>query len=302
MNNIYYGKIAIPSNIALNGGTKKIYIKGIPYNLIIPKGIVTGKILRVRRPDEDWLIKVEVVNNQDYRNRQDNTIYKILAFALLIIFILLVYKNFISNKINKATTSSREVFVCKDYDGKIEKNFILLNNKCYVPNVSNGDDIKTLATDLTAICSDNNSCKIEKLFEYVRDIPYDYSVLVHDHNARSPEETLILHKGDCDDKSNLLVSLFHAVGVKSYLVMLQKQYKHIFVIVEDDNMIDENRFILLGNKKFIICDAASEGSPAGMPIAQALLGKRLFLNDIENIIDPFEKDVIIPDENNIKGI
>ncbi len=55
--------------------------------------------------------------------------------------------------------------------------------------------------------------------------------------------------GDCDDKSNLLISLLNAKGYEAYFVLVPK---HIFVIVNIGFILPNKKSIIYKIKTFFI--------------------------------------------------
>ena len=84
--------------------------------------------------------------------------------------------------------------------------------------------------------------------------------------------------GDCDDKSNLLISLLHGVGTEAYFVLVPE---HIFVIVSiDDKQLSYKKGIWIDGKKYYILESTAKGSEVGYPLTYKL-------SDIEMIFDPY---------------
>jgi len=145
----------------------------------------------------------------------------------------------------------------------------------YINSTSSSKYIKDLAYTLTKHCK-SDICKVQSLLDYVTNIPYR----VNHFKAHSPKQTLENNFGDCDDKSNLLISLLHVLGYKSYFILVPK---HIFVVVALDE-IHLKRLIkglYINGEKFYILETTAKGSRIGYPL-------RYELKDIKAIIEPFE--------------
>ena len=86
--------------------------------------------------------------------------------------------------------------------------------------------------------------------------------------------------GDCDDKSNLLISLLHALDIEAYFVLVPK---HIFVIValDDVRLRGLRKALWIDETPYYILETTAPNSPIGFPFHYKL-------KDIEMILDPFE--------------
>jgi len=102
--------------------------------------------------------------------------------------------------------------------------------------------IRAVAINLTQLQPERSTLhEVAVLFEFVRD-SIRYVGDVNDvETLTTPEKTLALRAGDCDDKSVLLASLLESIGyqtkfiVSSYLSPLV--YEHVFVGVDCDGML-----------------------------------------------------------------
>jgi len=146
------------------------------------------------------------------------------------------------------------------------------NEGTYINSTTTDPQLKTLAKKLTQKCL-NNKCRVQNLLNYVSNIPY----VINNYSAHSPRETIQQNFGDCDDKSNLLISLLHQLHIESYFVLVPK---HIFVIVKLDN-IKNKKALYLNNRPFYILETTAKNSPIGFPLHYKL-------DDISAIIEPFE--------------
>ena len=142
----------------------------------------------------------------------------------------------------------------------------------YINSTSTKPYIQELANQLTKKCH-STLCFTEKILDYVTNIPYK----INNFQAHSPQQSIQNNFGDCDDKSNLLISLLHAKNIESYFVLVPK---HIFVIVA----LDENIPIYglyLNDKKYYILESTAKNSAIGFPL-------RYEFENIHAIIEPFE--------------
>ncbi|HIQ27267.1 MAG TPA: hypothetical protein EYH42_02035 [Sulfurovum sp.] len=97
------------------------------------------------------------------------------------------------------------------------------SNGIYTSYVSTSEEIQQKARNLTQACNDT-LCSVESVLNFVTAIPY----VTNTFQKSSPKKTIEQNFGDCDDKSNLLISLLHVLDIEAYFVLVPK---HIFVIV-----------------------------------------------------------------------
>ncbi|HHS93487.1 MAG TPA: transglutaminase domain-containing protein, partial [Campylobacterales bacterium] len=142
----------------------------------------------------------------------------------------------------------------------------------YVNSTSSDKELQRLAQEITQECS-NDVCRVQKLLDYVTEIPY----VVNHFTAHSPQETIQQNFGDCDDKSNLLISLLHSLHIESYFVLVPK---HIFVIVAL-NKLPYTKALYLDGKPYYILESTAKNSSIGFPL-------KYELNEISAIVEPFE--------------
>ena len=153
----------------------------------------------------------------------------------------------------------------------------------YVNNTRSNTQLQTLALKLTQDCV-NKTCQVQNVLDYVSNIPYK----INHFQAHTPQKTIQENFGDCDDKSNLLISLLHQLNIKSYFVLVPK---HIFVIVSLDSFKNKHarKALYLNGEAYYILESTAPNSPIGFPL-------RYKLNEIKTIIEPF-KNKKIPIKN-----
>jgi hypothetical protein len=156
----------------------------------------------------------------------------------------------------------------------VNRRHIGTNDGVYINSTSSSPYIKKLAKSLTKSCS-TDLCRVQNILDYTTNIPYR----VNNFKAHSPQETIQKNFGDCDDKSNLLISLLHELQLESYFVLVPK---HIFVIValQDTHLEHLVKGLYIEGKKFYILESTAKNSPIGFPLHYEL-GK------INAIIEPF---------------
>ena len=156
----------------------------------------------------------------------------------------------------------------------VDRRHIGTDDGTYINSTTDNDPyIKELSYNLTSKC-ETTLCQVQSILDYVTHIPYKINPI----NADSPHETIERNFGDCDDKSNLLISLLHELQLESYFVLVPH---HIFVIIAlEDESLNHLKGLYLDGKKFYILESTAEGSSVGFPF-------RYKISDIEEIIEPF---------------
>jgi hypothetical protein len=157
----------------------------------------------------------------------------------------------------------------------VNRRHISTEDGVYINNTSNSKDIQKLAHTLSKNCQ-SDLCRVQNILNYVTYIPYK----INNFQAHSPQQTIHLNFGDCDDKSNLLISLLHELNLESYFVLVPR---HIFVIVALDEVHLNSlvKGLYIGGKKYYILESTSKGSPIGFPLQYKL-------SEISAVIEPFE--------------
>lgn len=142
----------------------------------------------------------------------------------------------------------------------------------YTNKVSTSEEIVKKARDLTENCK-SEPCEVQNILDYVTHIPYK----INHFRANSPQKTIQNNFGDCDDKSNLLISMLHALDKEAYFVLVPK---HIFVIVTIKEPLADTKGLWIDGKKYYILESTAKGSLLGYPLHYAL-------TDIQAIVEPF---------------
>lgn len=155
----------------------------------------------------------------------------------------------------------------------VDKTQISTNDGIYTSYVTNSEQIVKKANLLTKQC-ENNVCKVQILLDYVTNIPYR----THIFQQKSPQKTIQENFGDCDDKSNLLISMLHGLGIESYFVLVPK---HIFVIVPlEDKRLLNRKGLWINGRKYYILESTAKDSMIGFPLHYST-------DEIDIIIEPF---------------
>ncbi|MDX4061023.1 transglutaminase family protein [Aliarcobacter skirrowii] len=153
----------------------------------------------------------------------------------------------------------------------VKNQFIDIGNSTYVNQVRVDNFTNELAQFLTKDCK-SSICEVQSMLDFVTNIPYK----INENVAKSPKKVVEQNFGDCDDKSNLLISLLKAKAYEAYFVLVPK---HIFVVVNLE-ALNNKKALYLNDRKFYILETTATNSKIGFPL-------KYNLNEIEAIVDPF---------------
>ncbi|MFK5975396.1 MAG: transglutaminase domain-containing protein [Sulfurovum sp.] len=143
----------------------------------------------------------------------------------------------------------------------------------YTSYITTSPEIKQRALFLTKDTTDK-LYQIQLLLNFVTDITYQTETF----QRSLPKQTIEQNFGDCDDKSNLLISLLHALGIESYFVLVPH---HIFIIVPlYDDRISYKKGLWIGGRKYYILETTAKNSKIGFPLHYRL-------SQIDTILEPF---------------
>ena len=185
----------------------------------------------------------------------NNRFLKYLSFFLSAIFIVYVIYLIVSS-----------FFIVKNQ-------FIDIGDSTYVNQVRTDDYTIKLADFLTKNCNKDKVCEVQAMLDFVTKIPYK----INESIARSAKQVVEQNFGDCDDKSNLLISMLKVRGYEAYFVLVPE---HIFVIVNLENIKLNKKALYVNEKPFYVLESTATNSKIGFPL-------KYKLEEIEAIIDPF---------------
>lgn len=154
----------------------------------------------------------------------------------------------------------------------VKNQFIDIGDSTYVNQVRTDDYTTKLADFLTKNCNKNKICEVQAMLDFVTAIPYK----INESIARSSKQVVEQNFGDCDDKSNLLISLLKVRGYEAYFVLVPE---HIFVIVDLEKILGK-KALYVNEKPFYILESTATNSKIGFSL-------KYKLEEIEAIIDPF---------------
>lgn len=154
----------------------------------------------------------------------------------------------------------------------VKNQFIDIGDATYVNQVRSDDYTIKLADFLTKNCKGDKTCEVQSMLDFVTAIPYK----INESIARNSKQVVEQNFGDCDDKSNLLISMLKVRGYEAYFVLVPK---HIFVIVNLENQINK-KALYVNDKRFYILESTATSSKIGFPL-------KYNFEEINAIIDPF---------------
>ncbi|NQY20840.1 MAG: hypothetical protein HRT40_05950 [Campylobacteraceae bacterium] len=166
----------------------------------------------------------------------------------------------------------------------VKNQFTDIGDSTYVNQIRLDDYTKRLSSFLIKDCKNNELCEVQTLLDFVTKIPYK----INKNIAKSSKQVIKQNYGDCDDKSNLLISMLKLRAYEVYFVLVPK---HIFVIVNLKKKIANKKALYVNGKKFYILESTAKNSKIAFPL-------RYKLNEIEAILDPFKNEIL--DINNIE--
>ena len=155
----------------------------------------------------------------------------------------------------------------------VKNQFIDIGDATYVNQVRTDDYTIKLADFLTKDCKSDINCEVQSILDFVTKIPYK----INESIARSSKQVVEQNFGDCDDKSNLLISMLKVKGYEAYFVLVPK---HIFVIVNLEEKLGNKKALYVNDKSFYILESTAENSKIAFPLKYSF-------EEIDAIIDPF---------------
>ena len=160
----------------------------------------------------------------------------------------------------------------------VDKTQMSTSDGIYTSYISSSKEIEEKAYDLSSDC-ESKLCKVQRLLDFASNIPYQTSTF----QKKSAQKTIQENFGDCDDKSNLLISMLHSLDIEAYFVLVPK---HIFVIVPlEDKRLAKTKGLWINEKKYYILESTAKDSGVGYPLQYRL-------DEIDVIIEPFSNEKI----------
>lgn len=162
----------------------------------------------------------------------------------------------------------------------VKNQFIDIDGSTYVNQVKTDEYTKNLAKKLTKDCQ-TRVCEVQSMLDLVTEIPYK----INESVARSGKNVIEQNFGDCDDKSNLLISLLHAKGYEAYFVLVPE---HIFVVVNIGLILPNKKALYINGRPFYKLEGTAKGSSIGFPL-------KYKFEEIKAFIDPFKNKKLVID-------
>lgn len=160
----------------------------------------------------------------------------------------------------------------------VNKTQVSTSDGVYKSYVTVSKEIGEKAYVLTKNCV-SKLCKVQRLLDFTSNIPYK----TYTFQQQSPQKTIEENYGDCDDKSNLLISMLHSLDIEAYFILVPK---HIFVVVPlDDRRLRAKKGLWINEKKHYILETTAKGSSVGYPLQYKL-------DKITAVIEPFSNTKI----------
>jgi len=160
----------------------------------------------------------------------------------------------------------------------VNKTQVSTHKGIYTSYVSDSKMIESQAYALTKQCQDTR-CKVQNILDFASNIPYKTATFQHN----SPQKTIQKNYGDCDDKSNLLISMLHTLKIEAYFVLVPK---HIFVITSlSDDSLSQTKGLWVNGKKYYILESTAKDSTIGFPL-------HYDFDEIDAIVEPFRNEKV----------
>lgn len=159
----------------------------------------------------------------------------------------------------------------------VKNQFINIDGSNYVNQVRQDEYTIRLAKHLTKNCK-SEICEVQSMLDFVTAIPYKVNKSI----AKSSRKVVEQNYGDCDDKSNLLISLLKTKGYEAYFVLVPK---HIFVVVSLKTKLNK-KALYINNRAFYILESTATASKIGFPL-------KYKFDEIQAIVDPFKNKKLV---------
>ncbi|MCT7505217.1 hypothetical protein N5T62_03875 [Aliarcobacter cryaerophilus] len=161
----------------------------------------------------------------------------------------------------------------------VKNQFTDIGDSTYVNQVRVDEYTKKLADFLTKNCKEESICEVQNMLDFVTQIPYK----INESIAKSPKKVVEQNFGDCDDKSNLLISLLKVKDYEAYFVLVPN---HIFVIINLEDINLNKKALYVNNKKYYILETTATNSKIAFPL-------KYKIEEIEAIINPFTNKKLV---------
>lgn len=159
----------------------------------------------------------------------------------------------------------------------VKNQFINIDGSNYVNQVRQDEYTIRLGKHLTKNCT-SEVCEVQSMLDFVTAIPYKVNKSI----AKSSRKVVEQNYGDCDDKSNLLISLLKTKGYEAYFILVPK---HIFVIVSLKTKLNK-KALYINDRAFYILESTATASKIGFPL-------KYKFDEIQAVVDPFKNKKLV---------
>ena len=114
--------------------------------------------------------------------------------------------------------------------------------------IFNDINLRAYANSIIKDCKSNDiECQINSIYRYIVE-NYNYiSDPIGTELIQSPEETMQIGGGDCEDLTILYMSLLENIGIKTYLVLNKTHAYSLVYDVNIDNFLQIDRFVFINS-------------------------------------------------------
>lgn len=140
-----------------------------------------------------------------------------------------------------------------------EHHLIKLGSEYHWYGVKENGEVKPITNALEMNCQ-NDFCKIENYFNYVKKIPYEKGETNRNKNAI---DVLMEGKGDCDERSDLLASLM-IQGKYETILIYTKDHTFAGINVPNYNTNERKSYFEYNNKKYYYAETTNINAYVGM--------------------------------------
>lgn len=189
---------------------------------------------------------------------------KIFIYPMIFFLIVAGYRNLTSNKniqptqINQNQTITRAQTPEEEQAYMQEHHLIKLGSEFHWCGIKESKDILPITKALDMNCQ-NDFCRIQKYYDYVKQIPYEQGTQGKDKNAI---EVMEEWKGDCDERSDLLASMMLANGYKTIL-LYTKDHTLTALNIPNYESNDNRAYVQYEGRKYYIAETTDPNGQIG---------------------------------------
>lgn len=139
-----------------------------------------------------------------------------------------------------------------------ENHLIKIGNDYYWCGIKESRDILPITKALDMDCQ-NDFCRIQKYYDYVKKIPYEKGTQNKNKNAT---DVVVEWKGDCDERSYLLASMMLANGYKTIL-LYTKDHTLTALNIPNYESNDNRSYVQYEGRKYYIAETTDPNGQIG---------------------------------------